>query len=594
MKKKKKAIPALREGIGDQAGFAVSVKPRNIPVVPILCLLLIVATFISYSSSIKNDFVWDDKSFIVDTPAVKDLSSWREFFTRNIGFSGGARNNFYRPLYSLANAIDYKIGGGRPFTFHITNAALHAACSVLVFLLIFLIFNDISVAFGTAIIFALHPVQTQAVTYIAGRADPMYSFFTLFSLIGFVLYSQKNKSPAIYSISLVSLVFALLSKEAAIITPFLILLYIYTVSRDALISRTRQAMAAAPYFAIVSFYLVLRKTILDFSKISFSTLNVPTPPIYIRSLTACKAVFLYFKFLLLPVGFHMELYLPDARSIMQNEVFAAVVGMVCLIAVILYCRKRDIFFFFGMSWFFIALFPVLNIFPVNAAAAVHWLYLPSIGFFFTVNLILWRLSGRLGSSRGSGKGGVYIFIGSIVVVSLILGALTYEKNKEWKDEETLYNSIIPFAQTPRLYVNLGNAFVQKKEFDKAMLYYARAIQIAPNQTEAYSNMGYIYNTKKEFDKAEVILKKAISLSPGLASAHINLGVAYANTGRYKEALAEIDKALELNPTNKIALNLSAEIYLVLGRPREAKNAFERSLAVDSEQPEIKRRLEAIK
>ena len=223
---------------------------------PILLLVIIIvfSTFLFYSNSLKNDFVWDDAHFIVKDTSVHNFAHWRELFIHNMGYMGGRGNNFYRPLYSLLNMINYKMGGGSPFVFHATNTLLHAGVSILACILVFLICKNAFVAGATGLLFSLHPIQTQAVTYIAGRADPMYAFFTLLAIICFLIYIKYNNNVLIYLASLISFILAVLSKEAAMITPFLILLCIYAVSENGNGKIKKALINVVPFFIILAVF----------------------------------------------------------------------------------------------------------------------------------------------------------------------------------------------------------------------------------------------------------------------------------------------------------------------------------------------------
>jgi len=546
-----------------------------------LLAIIISATFISYSNSFRNEFVWDDRHFIVENSFVHDFSHWRDLFTHNMGYAGGSRNNFYRPLFSLLNTFDYVAGKGKPFMFHLTNTFLHAGCAILVFTLIYLIAGkNHLVAFGTAILFALHPVATQSVTYISGRADPLYLFFSLSSMIFFIIFlNGKKKAPA-YLLSLFCLIFSFLAKEAAIVTPFLILLYINILRAPK--DRKTGNLGLIPHFMILFIYALLRITILNFSKESYTTLSLQIQPLMIRAITACKAIFMYFRFLLVPTGFHMETHLPYSTSLAEREALFAIVGVMFIIGIMFYQWKRNKYYFFGLTWFFVALFPVLNIIPVNAVVAIHWLYLPSIGFFFLLNCITRDLLGEKNK---------YIYVSTILFISLSLGILTYRSNERWKNEEALYKSILPFSRTPRVYVNLGNIYARGGELDKASFYYLKAMELAPGQTEVYVNLGYVYSEKGDFKKAEKMLKKAIDITPKHPNAHFNLAAIYANTGRPDEAITELKKTLSLDPYHYTALNVLGELYLEQGRKNEAWKAFKRSLKVKNDQPRIKEMLQ---
>lgn len=553
----------------------------------ILCLVLIALTFLFYSGSFKNDFVWDDKYFIVDDLSVHTFTDWQKVFYQNQGYFKDRGNNFYRPVYSLMNMLNYRMGGGTPLIFHVTNTLFHAASAVLVFMLLLLIFNNIYAAFGAALLFALNPVQTEAVTYIAGRADPMYTFFALSSIITFIKFFNEGKKIYFYFSSLAFFVLAVLSKEAGIITPFLILLCLSVLPKKAQPPPEKsKVLALAPYFVILGIYILLRATVLNFSKAGFISLPIIPPPLYSRILTACKAIFLYFKFLLVPVRFQLETYLPVSRSLMETRTLMAVTGVVCLTTLFFFLGRKSKNIFFGTLWFFLLLFPMLNIIPINAIFSVHWIYLASVGFFFILSTALWQIFERFNLKP-------YVFVAVILIYGVVLGAMTYEKNKEWKDDETLYNSILPLSQTPRIWINLGNSAIQKKDLKKAESCYLRALEIAPQQSEAYGNLGYIYNTENRFDKAEEILKKGISINPKVAGTHFNLGVCYAKTGRYADAIKEVNTTLELSPNHDVAFKLKGEVYMCTGNIPGAKEAFEKSLHINPDQPDLRKQLEKI-
>ena len=558
----------------------------------IFSVALFAAVFSAYSSSMRNEFVWDDRNFIIESPYVHDFSRWRELFTHNVGFSGGARNNFYRPVYSLLNAANFLAGGGQPFAFHLTNAFLHAACAALVMTLFFLVARDALVAFAAALLFAVHPVQTQAVAYIAGRADPLYSLFALLSMVLFTAYRRNRSKKWTYFLSLSAFALALLSKEAAALTPFYIALIAYA-DREAGRSPERSRLAdLMPFFLLLGFYVVMRLTVLDLSKAAHSGLVVPPTAFYARAITACKAVFMYFRFLFYPVGFQMETYLPTARSIAEGASLAAVTGVAVLAGLVYYASKRDKLVFFGLAWYFMGLLPVLNLFPMNANMAVHWLYLPSAGFFFALSLILRRFTDALMSGRGAALR-VPVFLAAVLAAGAVLGGLTWRKNAEWRDEETLYKHVLLYSRTPRVYVNLGNIYTRKGDFDNAVKYYMLAKEIAPAQTEIYVNLGYVYIAKRDYPKAEEVLRQAVTISPRHANAHFNLGVTYANMGRFREALLEIEKTLELNPNHTAALNTRGKIYLKQGEAVRAREAFMKSLAVDAGQDDIRKIVETL-
>jgi len=547
----------------------------------ILSILIIAITSIAYSNTLKNEFVWDDIKFIVESPYAHSVSKWQEAFSHNVGYSSGARNFFYRPLYTLINAVNYQMGQGTPLAFHFTNIVLHASCAVLVLLFLYMLSQNLAVSAAASAVFAIHPVQTQAIAYIAGRADPLFLFFSLLSLIGFLIYRNNRKSLLIYSLSVVSFILALLSKEMAAMAPVYMMLIILILDDGRLKQKTRNLKIILPYAAVLCVYLLLRLTVLNFSKESMTFATVTIPPFSVRALTACKAVFLYFRYLLLPAGFHMEMSVPYVRTLSDPTALIAVFGILGLAGLIWYIKDRNRLILFGLAWFFIGLIPVLNLFPINAVFAVHWMYLPSIGIFFAIALWLWNLIG---------KKSTLAYTALVTILCLALSFMTFLKNREWKNAETLYENILKHSKTARIYVNRGNAASRERKFDEAIEYYNKALEIAPKQTEVYVNLGYIYNSQGEFKKAEKSLSKAIALSPKHANAHFNLAVTYVNRKRYKESIDSLKETLKSNPNHYRALNVMGEAYIRSGNLPEAKAAFSRSISIKSDQPKIQKLL----
>ena len=315
----------------------------------VFSIILVAASFFSYSSSFNNDFVWDDRSFIIESPFVQTTSHWKELLIHNVGYSSGARNNFYRPVFSIFNMLNYVMGGGKPLAFHVTNVLLQSVCSVLVLVFIFLICDNVYIGFTTALLFALHPVQTQSITYISGRADPLYAIFILLSIICLIFSDRYKKNRLLAGASLFAFLLALLSKESAIIAPALIVLFFYVFSDGIQPKMGTAFKKAAPYFAVLGIYILTRISIFDFSKTAYSGLVLEPAPFYVRALTSFKAIFMYFRFLLFPEGFKMETYLSKARSILEGSAFLSASGVAAIAMIVSYVKKHDKLVFFGLA-----------------------------------------------------------------------------------------------------------------------------------------------------------------------------------------------------------------------------------------------------
>ena len=244
-----------------------------------------------------------------------------------------------------------------------------------------------------------------------------------------------------------------------------------------------------------------------------------------------------------------------------NKVFAfnhpqALLGILILSSLAIYVfkkrRSRDLIFF-SIAWFFLALLPVSNLYPIKSYMAEHWLYLPSIGFF----LILAKGLSYLYKTKS-----FRIFALIFITVLLILYSyLNIRQNNYWQDPVVFFERAIKYApNSTELYNNLGLAYdISGKEYDTIPLY-KKAIELDPNNSDAYSSLGNAYKKRKRYQEAIASYKKAIGLKPNYANPYFNLGVAYYDMGTKDEAIASYKKAIELNPNRGDAQNNLAVVY----------------------------------
>ena len=182
-------------------------------------LFMVVILTIIYSAALNNPFIWDDYFHVVENTFIKDWRYIPQIFTSDVFFFAPQRSNFYRPLQSLSYMIDYTVWKLNPLGYHLTNVLIHLFNIILIYLLLSKLFQNRFVPFLSAFFFTIHPLQTSAVSYIAGRADLLLTFFCLCSL-SLYFESQHATSGGMrgrlyYVVSIIAFIFALLSKEAA-------------------------------------------------------------------------------------------------------------------------------------------------------------------------------------------------------------------------------------------------------------------------------------------------------------------------------------------------------------------------------------------
>ena len=285
-----------------------------------LITVLIVVGFFIYSFNLNNPLFWDDTDWIVNNPFVHSFSfeNIGNWFTKNTLAGIGLKSNYYRPFLFLTFALNYIISGTAPLGYHLVSNGLHVLNAILIFYILLSIFKNKFVAFWSALLWLVHPLQTEAVTYISGRGDPLTAFFMLLVLYlwtndigcryGKTVDNRHRKS--VWPAPLILLVLALLSRETAIVFPFLFMVfYIAFISRERFIKSLKQSFVKAlPYFSIVFVYGVLRLTVLNFDNTLnfYSKANLYTESFLVRMYTFLNVLLTYAKLMILPLGQHME------------------------------------------------------------------------------------------------------------------------------------------------------------------------------------------------------------------------------------------------------------------------------------------------
>ncbi|MCK4245057.1 MAG: DUF3808 domain-containing protein [Candidatus Omnitrophica bacterium] len=524
----------------------------------VIVILLILCGIIAYVNTFGNQFIWDDTCLIVSNPIIKNWRWFPRIFLEDLYYRSST-SQFYRPFQTLSYLIDYSFWKLNPFGYHLTNMLFHIANSILLYFLTVILTKNRVVSLLTSLFFLLHPVQTQAVTYISGRADLLLLFFFLSSFILLLFYFSKKKRLC-YLLSILSFVFALLSKELALIIPFFLLFYAYLFQK-------RRLFSLIPYFFIALIYIGLR----SFWLAPYSSQEMVPCPFFVRLLTLPKIILSYLTLLIFPYHLHMERNVKLCRSLLGPSFLLPCFFLILVILgmVKLYKRAKmapDLrLAFFGISSFFLLLFPNLNIIiPLNAVMAEHWLYLPSIGLFLGVSISLNRLS-KLGTLRKP----IILFL---VLVFSLYSTRVISRNRDWKDEIKFYKSTlhyVPFSS--RVHCQLGLAYKKKGENKKAFEEYWKAIRINPQSFSAYNNIGVLYRAKGNYEMAKKAFEKALEVNPEFIKGYYNLGLLFSIQENYGEAIKYFKKVLSLSPYY-VNTYINLAVCYALKRPPELKLA----------------------
>jgi len=520
--------------------------------------------FIVYGNTLNADFIWDDYHLVKDNAYIKNWSNISRVFTEDIATGSEKQYNYYRPLQMLTYMVDYSIWKLNVFGYHLTNTLLHITAAICIYLLINLLFSDRILSLFMGILFVIHPVHTEAVSFISGRAD---SLALIFATLSFILYIKclDRKSTVAYLLMILCYVAALLSRENSLILPALILLYHYSFRRKIEI-KTISPFVAALFIYILSRFVFLGELL---PHAASSTTFLQRLPGVFASMTD------YIRLLFLPFGLHAE-YGNRLFSFTEPKVL---IGIVLVVSLLLYSYKKrstNRLFFFSVWWFFIALLPVSNIYPlVIAYMAEHWLYLPCVGFFLLLSkgfCLLYR--------KGQFKA-VAIFYA--VCLLGFFSFITILQNTLWNEPVAFYERNLQYNPTSLRALNaLGMSYMQLGQEEKAVALYKRALKEDPSQKEAYYNLGVAYNELGQRKEALEMLKKAVNIDPGYGSAYNALGVVYRDMGDDKKAMDSFEKATRAagNLVNAY-LNLASQ-YAKGNRKKEAIKLCTKAIHLEPE------------
>ncbi len=508
----------------------------------LLYLVIAIVSFLVYYNALNNDFVFDDESVVQNNQSILTLANIPKFFTAEEGFHK-VIGRYYRPVVSSLYAVDYAIWGMNPFGFHLTNVIIHVIASLLLLMVLMKLFGDykngLLAALIGALIFAVHPIHTEAVSWISGRTDSLATLFFFLSFLFYVKYSEEDNNKKFLVISLIAYFVGLLSKEMIVTMPVLLFLYDFFFKKRNIEWFKKNLMPYILFIALTIVFVGIRyivlKDVVDRTTYMYFYGEDTATVIF----TMLKSVPVYFKLLLFPVNllYHYNGVLPDSHSIGDVKVILSALFVIVMLAVSVSLYKKYNEVSFSILFFFVSLFPVMNIIPTMNFIAERFLYLSSFALSAIISFVIVRYLNEKNKSS---------LVTFFLLIVIIFSYLTYVRNTEWKNNETLYMTA-DGKDGSVLLVNAGNMYANKKNYDEAEKRYRRAIEIRDNSVLAHHNLGLIFLLKGNLDSAEIKFKKGITIDSLSPDGYFQLSNIYQQKGRIPEAIAALEKLQKIVP-----------------------------------------------
>jgi len=590
-------------------------------------LLLFALASLPYTNTLLNDFVYDDDLQILENPAIQNFHRFGQILTDVWRFAGtdGARAKYFRPVMTLAYLGLHKIYGNLPLGFHIVNIALAGCVACLVYAATLQWTLSKPVAWIAAAIFALHPVHSEIVAWVAGMGDLEA---TLFLLIAFLMFVDvpRGSPPSLGRSFCMGAAFsmAILSKETAAPFPILALLFEHFFrARGDKTPFTTKLQRYAPFWIVLSAYLGVRWGLLGGMHASATPAPLPTSTVV---LTGFALLAKYIGKLFWPAHLLAYYVFLPRTGLLDPLVLAGILACVVIACLVVMLRRRQPVAGFGLLWFLLFLAPALNIrWLASAAFAERYLFLPSVGFVWCLAAAathLWqraqtRNRGPELTCRSARIARSYALVCMMTVLGCVCIMRIWIRNRDWHDNQTFYETILrdePGASLIR--VNLGVLYANQGKQAQARSEWLRVARESPKFSDAWTYLAiaaiddndlasaeeylrhasenpltssYYYQHARlhlkhgRIQEAEVDLRHAAELSPMNSAVHLELARIGLAKDEKKEAAVQADAASEgaINPETWCSLG---DLYLELGRANAAEQAYESALAMNPFHP----------
>jgi tetratricopeptide (TPR) repeat protein len=562
---------------------------------------------VAYSNSFQAALVFDNASVIGEDPRIRVAApeNIESILKGRYWYGDSLRavtSPWYRPFTTFSYLVNYAVlgNGPRPAGYHWVNFALHAAVVALVYALGVLIFGGSAPAWAMAAIWALHPLLTEAVTNIVGRAELLAALGVLAGLLCHVKGASATGRRRVAWLAGLGAAQAvgLFSKENGAVLPVIMLLYDLTWPERA--TWRRRAAAYAVVALPIAAYLYLRSGVGIHMVVEYTENPLVSAGFWTAKLTAFKVIGKYLWLFLWPARLSadytyntVELFgwrwwnWEDAQALIALAICLAA----ALLAVLLWVRwrrtGRPLLFF--LVFFFVALAPASNVFMTGGSTmAERFLYLPSVGLAGCVVAAICAL-GRRGWLHPPAA--ARVAWAALGLVSLAYAARTYDRNFDWQDERSIWASTVAVCPgSVRAHYSLGLALERDPDrLPEAIAEYETALQIEPDFAEAHNNLAndLVRLPGREIE-AIAEYQAALRIQPGQAAVHLNLANTMARApGRLPDAIAEYQAALRLRPASADAHNGMANALAALpGRLPEAIAEYQAALRIEPNRADV--------
>jgi tetratricopeptide (TPR) repeat protein len=550
-----------------------------------LVLIALMGLFV-YSNTFDVPFQFDDTEFVADNPIIKDIGYYISPSKANSlkywGNTDILRFLKTRPVSYLSLWANHRLGGLDVTGYHVVNTTVHVINALLVYLIVMLTFRTSFlkgsaigkrsgfIALFSGLLFAVHPLQTEAVIYILQRCVVLDSMFCLLSMVFYIKFRLRTSNPSLegeglsssslllYFAALLSCVLAMKTKESAFTLPVAIALYEFMFFNATF--KKRVLFLAPLLFTMLIIpleYISLSSDAELATALDSASRSKGAPPRIDYLFTQFRAIAGYIGLILFPVGQTVDHDQQVYNSFLEPQVFLSFLFLLGIFGFSIYLFYRSRFTdyslrlcTFGIFWFFLALSVESSVFPIGEMMVEYRVYPSSAGVHIALASGIFLLISRIRNKAPA--------FASLVLIIIVLSSATYARSYVWEDNFTLWKDAVEKSPNKaRPHNNLGVAYMANGRMEEAIEHYKAALKSDPSFAESHFNLGSVSQAKGMTEEAIEYYKAALKCDPGFTEIYPFLGKAYMEKGVTEEAEEQFRVALRLNPNN-------AKLYFDIG------------------------------
>jgi tetratricopeptide (TPR) repeat protein len=549
---------------------------RNLPPSIAACLIALLL-LLAYSNTFRCPFIFDDGPTILHNQSIKNLADPATILMPEMH---GGITTAGRPLANLTLALNQAISQNDVWSYHAVNLLIHALAAFALFGVArrtILSWENSKPprggatgqatlpALAIALLWALHPMQTESVTYIVQRTEALMGLFYFLTLYCFARATEKDSSqPAWFAASIAACFCGMASKEVMASAPLVVFLYDRTFVAGSFKNAWQRRWKY--HLALATTWLLLAALMIGTHGRGGTAGMGTQTSTWHYLLTQCSAIIRYLRLaiwpdnLVLDYGVHLETRL---GAVLPQAIIVCV-----LLATTIWALIRKPIAGFFLFVFFAVLAPTSSFVPiVTQTIAEHRMYVPLAAIACGIMPATWKFFGRHG------------FI-ACLLLAVALGLATYSRNSDYRTETGIWTDTA--AKRPsnaRAHNNLGQCLFADDRVPEAMDHYIEAIRILPNYPEPRYNLGVAYAHQKQWQPAIICYEQSLRLNPDYAEAHNNLGNALRETSRPEQASGHYKKAIALKAGFAEPHNNLGNILQQQGNLAEAIRCFEQALKI---------------